>query len=451
MRANSLAFRLVAGAAVWSLAALVVGGLALSMLFRDYVERSFDARLTVLLESLVAASEVDADGRIQLTWSPGEPRFQKPYSGWYWQIAGSAGPEVRSRSLWDQELPMSATGDGSMRRRSAVGPAAQDLRMVARDIRLPGRDGALAFAVAADRGEINTEIRRFNGALIWSLGLLGLGLVAAMVIQVHYGLRPLHRLGRALANIRAGRADRLLGRYPAEIMPLAEELDLLLDQNRAVVERARTQVGNLAHALKTPLSVLTNEAAAGPAPLGPVVRRQVALMRRHVDHYLARARTAATGRVLGARTDVAAVAADLGRTLRRIHADRGLAIETDLPAGAEFRGERQDLEEMLGNLLDNACKWARRRVRLTARRSGDRLRFTIDDDGPGLAPDLRVQVLERGARLDETKPGSGLGLAIVRDMAGLYGGTIELETAPEGGLRAILDLPAASKQIGDSV
>ncbi len=445
MRANSLAFRLVAGAAIWSLVALLVGGLALSALFRGYVERGFDARLTVLLESLVAASEVDGQGRIQLTWSPGEPRFQQPYSGWYWQIAAADGaPEVRARSLWDQDLDVSTGGgDGSIRRRAAEGPEGRELRLVERDIRLPGRDGALVFAVAADRVEINAEIRRFNGALAWSLGLLGLGLVAAMVIQVHYGLRPLHRLGRALANIRAGRADRLLGRYPAEIMPLARELDQLLDQNQAVVARARTHVGNLAHALKTPLSVLTNAAADGPAPLGPVVRRQVALMRRHVDHYLARARAAATGQVLGARTEIAQVAADLGRTLERIHAARDLSIEIDLPAGVDFRGERQDLEEMLGNLLDNACKWAERPVRLTASRAGGRVRLAIDDDGPGLDPELRAQVLERGARLDESKPGSGLGLAIVRDIAGLYGGSIELETAPTGGLRAILELPAA--------
>ena len=448
MRLNSLAFRLIAGAAVWSLAALLAGGIALSTLFRDYVERSFDARLLVLLESLVAASEVGDGGRLELTRISGEPRFQQPYSGWYWQIGGRGGPELRSRSLWDQELAVpAAIAAGSIRREHAVGPDDQALRVVAREIRLPGRDGALVFSVAGDLHEVDTEIRRFNGTLVWSLGLLGVGLITAMLIQVHFGLQPLRRLGRALANIRAGQAERLVGRYPAEITPLAEELDQLLDENQAVVERARTHVGNLAHALKTPISILTNEAAAaGPGPLAGLVERQVALMRRHVDHYLARARTAATARVLGARTNVAAVAGDLARALQRIHADRDLEIAVDSPPALDFRGERQDLEEMLGNLLDNACKWSNGRVRLAAARADGRLRLTIDDDGPGLAPALREQVLERGARLDETKPGSGLGLAIVRDIARLYGGEVELESSPLGGLRAALDLPAAAER-----
>ena len=447
MRLNSLAFRLIASAAVWSTAALLVGGLTLSALFSDYVERSFDDRLQVLLESLVAAAELEDGGELELSRVPGEPRFAQPYSGWYWQIDGPRGPLMRSRSLWDQSLESGgAAGSGALRRMRASGPDHQELRVVRRRIRLPEATSAFDFAVAGDLAEVQAEIARFNATLTWSLGLLVAGLIAAMVLQVHFGLQPLRRMRRALANIRAGRAERLAGRFPAEITPLAEELDALLDENAAVVERARTHVGNLAHALKTPLSVLANEAAAADGPLAELARRQSALMRRQVDHYLARARTAATTRTLGARVEVAGVVADLARTLPRIHADRDLEIAADCPAGLAFRGERQDLEEMVGNLMDNACKWAGGRVRVTAGGAADRVTIAIEDDGPGLDPGLAEQVVKRGARLDESVPGSGLGLAIVRDIARLYGGDIGLEKSELGGLKAVLDLPAAAAE-----
>jgi signal transduction histidine kinase len=225
------------------------------------------------------------------------------------------------------------------------------------------------------------------------------------------------------------------------VAPLAQELNALLSHNAAVVERARTHVGNLAHALKTPLSVLMNEAAVGNEAITETVRKQTELMRRQVDHYLVRARTAATGGVLGARSDVAQVVDDLHRTLAIIHRDRALDIRTTCPPALLFRGERQDLEEILGNLMDNACKWADSRVAVTAHVEAGRLVIDVDDDGPGLAPEQRSKVLERGTRLDESVPGSGLGLAIVRDIAGLYDGQLQLGQAPLGGLRATLVLP----------
>ncbi|MCG8695439.1 MAG: HAMP domain-containing histidine kinase [Minwuiales bacterium] len=450
MTPNSLAVRLVAGAAVWSTAALLVGGFVLSMLFRDYVERSFDDRLLVHLESLVAASEIKPDepehGGLVLVQPAGEPRFERPYSGWYWQVSGPEGAVLRSRSLWDQEMtPATGPVRQGVQRAKMAGPDGESLRVVSRRIRLADSDTDLIFSVGGDLSEVVGEIDSFNNTLIWALGLMVAGLLAAMLIQVHFGLLPLRRMRTALANIRTGRTDRLAGNYPSEIKPLADELDALLDQNEAVVERARTHVGNLAHALKTPLSVLTNEAKAGDGPLADLVDRQAALMRRQVDHYLVRARTAAATRVLGQRADVGSVIDDLTRTLQKIHADRSIAVDTVCPVGLTFRGERQDLEEMVGNLLDNGCKWARTRVRITAAGDGQQFSVTIDDDGPGLAEDRREQVLERGARLDESVPGSGLGLAIVRDIARLYGGDIGLDRSDLGGLRAELTLPAASE------
>jgi len=445
MRSWSLALRLVLYAALWIAAALIAGGIVLSSLFRESVERSFDARLVVLLESLVAASEVSPEGEVVLIRAIGEPRFEQAYSGWYWQIDGAGPDPLRSRSLWDEVLPSAGPSEpGELVRREITGPDGERLRLIGRDIGLPGLPAPLRFSVAAERGEIDAEIKSFDATLIWSLSGLGLGLLAALIIQVRFGLQPLRRLRLALAAIRTGHATRLEGDFPTELQPLADELNTLLEHNAAVVERARTHVSNLAHGLKTPLSVLVNEADASGGALAEVVLRQTAVMRRHVDHYLSRARAAAAGQVLGARTEAMPVIEDLRRALARLHADRGITVEASGDAGLAFRGERQDLEEMLGNLIDNACKWARRRVRITAGRREGHLVFLIEDDGRGLDETERAAVFRRGHRLDEAMPGSGLGLSIVRDIADLYGGSITLDRSELGGLAARLELPAAS-------
>ncbi len=463
MRRSSLAFHLVASAAVWCALVLSGAGFLLSALVGDTVESTFDARLGVLLEGLVAGTELGPDGKLVLRPQLGEPRFTQPLSGWYWQIGTPDHPLDRSSSLWDQTLPLPPavsdqpqggpwtgawtgawtgpwTGD-------ITGPQGQSLRLLVRAITLPDVEAPLLFAVAGDRAEIRAQRQRFDRLLALALGGLFLGLLGALLLQVRIALAPLRRIESGLAAIRAGSARRLEGRLPTELQPLALELNALLDHGEALIERARTHVGNLAHGLKTPLAVLHNEAERSDGALAALVGRQVAQMRRLVDHHLARARAMATGQVLGARTDVLPVLGDLARTLERIHADRhpggALAIEVACPPGLAFRGARQDLEEMLGNLLDNACKWAAHGVRVEAQRQAGRLLVTIDDDGPGLPAERRAEVLERGRRLDEQVPGSGLGLAIVADIALLYGGRLALDTAPAGGLRVHLDLPAA--------
>jgi signal transduction histidine kinase len=444
MKPNSLALRLVLGAGVWIAVALVAGGVVLATIFRDYVERSFDARLEALMASLVAASQIGPDGVPELTRVIGEPRFEQIYSGWYWEITGDGEAYLGSRSLWDETLPSDEFPDNAaILRFDGDGPVNQKLRLVERQITLPGSDQRWRFAVAGDRGEIDREIRRFNTTLIWSLSALGLGLLAAVLIQVRFGLQPLRRIQQAIVAIRTGKAQRLEGEFPAEIAPLSDELNTLIEHNADVLERARTQVSNLAHGLKTPLSVLTNEAAGATGSLAETVRRQTAAMRRHVDHYLARARTAANVRIIGARTEVAPVAEDLRRTLERIHAQRGIKVAVRCQPGLGFRGDRQDLEEMLGNLMDNACKWAASEIAVEVHRIDGRVVFQVDDDGPGLTENERSAVFDRGTRLDESVPGTGLGLAIVREIAELHGGTVTLESSPRNGLRAVLVLPAA--------
>jgi signal transduction histidine kinase len=291
--------------------------------------------------------------------------------------------------------------------------------------------------------QVENEVAKFNGILFWSLAILGVGLLAAIFIQVRIGLQPLNRVSFALARIREGQARRLEGRFPAEIAPLASELNSLIEHSAEVVARARTHVSNLAHFLKTPLSVLASEASAHPGQLADAVLRQVAVMRRQVDHYLSRARAAGALDVLGNRTSVKPVIDDLARVLTRIHADRGVTLDIDCPRDLAFRGERQDLEEMAGNLIDNACKWAHARVLVVARKTGGpSFEILVGDDGAGIDPDERTHVGERGERLDESVPGTGLGLAIVRDIAKLYGGSLALGDSPLGGLEARLTLPA---------
>lgn len=456
---NSLKLRLILGAGVWTVLGMIVGGILLSSIFRSAVERSFDERLLADLEIVIAAAEPQLDGTLRIA-RPADPRYENAFSGWYWQVRAAPGvtmPRIASRSLWDKTLDIEgATTLDGLRTGYARGPENQELRVIERDITLPdlaaaarGAEGGnvpYRFLVAGDRAGIEREVAAFNATLAWSLAALGLGLIVAVLIQVQVGLSPLARVKQALANIRSGRAQRLEGEFPAEIAPLATELNALVAHNAEVVARARTHVGNLAHFLKTPLTVLANEAQGQHGALADTVQKQTTVMRRQVDHYLARARAAATVDVLGARTDAAAVIADLSRTLERIHGRRGIEIETESEPGLAFRGERQDFEELVGNLIDNACKWARTHVQVTAAAPiPGRLTVVIEDDGPGLTPEQAARVMNRGERLDESVPGSGLGLAIVRDIARLYGGDIALGRSEAwGGLRAELTLPLAA-------
>jgi signal transduction histidine kinase len=453
-RLDSLQARLIAAAAVWTLLGLVVGGFVLSGIFRASVESDFDARLRFDLEGMIAAAEPGPAGQVSLRGRFTDPRFERVYSGWYWQISPegkNAGEPQISRSLWDHTIAV-----GNMVTRNGVqwsrgdGPEGQRLHIVSRHVEFPIADTpspndtqSYRFMVAGDSTQLEEEVARFNSTLLWSFALLGIGLVGGIFVQVRVGLIPLRRLRLALARIRDGKARKLDGTFPAEIAPLAAELNALIEHSAEVVARARTHVSNLAHFLKTPLTVISSEASANPGPFADTVTKQVGTMRRQVDHYLARARAAGAVSAIGNRTDVLPVLDDLARVLRRIHADRGVDIATECPDGLRFRGERQDLEEMAGNLMDNACKWARGRVRVSAARlSGTTLEIVVGDDGPGLSLEEISHIGERGERLDESVPGTGLGLAIVRDIARLYGGSLSLGRSFLGGFEARLVLPA---------
>ena len=456
MRANSLAFRLFLWATGLTVVILIVTGVALSSIYRHAVERAFDRRLDVYLRTLVADVASPEEGNDKFPQSIGEPLFELPLSGWYWQVTrlDTTKPDVHSsRSLWDSNLPRlpdSAVeaASGGYRKGYAQGPEDVRLRLVERNIDL-GDDGRYLIQVAGDASEIDTEMTSFDRIIGGIFAALTVALLLTTALQVRFGLSPLKRISESLAAIRSGRAERLEGEFPVEIASLARETNALIEANREIVERARTHVGNLAHALKTPLSVIVNEAAARPAdPLAQKVLEQTDIMRDQIARQLERARLAARSAVVGTLIDVPPVVTALARTMEKIHRDRDLAIALDVPAQARFRGEQQDLEEMVGNLVDNACKWAQSRVAIevvansAASDGKGRVRIIVDDDGPGLSAAEREQVARRGRRLDETKPGSGLGLSIVVELASLYGGVLTLGTAPIGGLRAELALPA---------
>src|SRR5215470_5342526 len=458
MRASSLALRLFLSATAWTVVILVATGIILSSIYHEAVESSFDRRLSVYLRTLVADVAAPEQSADRGTPTLGEPLFDLALSGWYWQITAlEAGkPDVRSsRSLWDTGLPRlrdedATTSPDGARHGYAIGPEEQRLRLLERTVDL-GEDGRYLIVVAGDPQEIDDAMRAFDRALLVTFGTLAAVLLVITMFQVRFGLAPLKRISEALAAIRAGTAERLEGRFPVEIAPLARETNALIDANREIVERARTHVGNLAHAIKTPLSVIVNEAGAHRADsFADKVLEQAAVMRGQLAHHLERARIAARVTIVGTVTEVAPAIEALRRTMEKIHRDRGIAIAVKADPQARFRGERQDLEEMAGNLVDNACKWAASQVfievlveRHAQPDAGPRLRIIVDDDGRGLSAAERAQVSRRGQRLDESKPGSGLGLSIVIDLAALYGGNLSLGNAPIGGLRAELLLPGA--------
>ena len=452
--AGSLRLRLLGATLATLVLALAGAHWWLTGLFREHVLQQFDTTLSQQLDQLTARLEFDARGQPLIgPRGMSDPRWEQPYSGLYWQVERLADPgprraALRSRSLWDAELrlPGDAPADGTLHRHDITGPQGERLRVVERSLQAAEPTGARwRLSVAGDMRDAARAIEHFTGVLAASLLGLGALLVLAALAQVAVGLAPLQTMQRGLQGVRDGRAQRLQGRFPQEVQPLIDEFNGVLDRNAEVVARARAQAGNLAHALKTPLAILGQAARqAGPSEFAALVGEQVQVAERHMHWHLARARAAATQHVPGQRTPLAPVLDSLLRTMDRLHADRHLDLGAEgVPPELAFAGEAQDLQEMLGNLLDNACRSARAAVTVQAAREGPWLRITVDDDGPGIAPEQRAAVLQRGVRLDETRAGSGLGLAIVVDLARIYGGDLTLDGAEAGGLRARLSLPAA--------
>jgi signal transduction histidine kinase len=450
----SIGVRLVVVAMLSSLIILVSAAFVLSEIYRRAAERAFDERLQVYIQSVAANIASKNTANAFDPYGLGDPRFTLPLSGWYWQIRieGSAPQNIfSSLSLFGGRLPRLEdlhvrSNDGSSREGYIIGPDERRLRLVERALELP--DGARYLVqIAGNADEIEQTIQNFKTALWTAFALLACVLGVTTIFQTRFGLLPLSRLSNQISSIRRGLNDHVEGEFPDDIAPVAGEINLLIDSNRDILERARTQVGNLAHALKTPLSVILNEASGQETPLADKVREQADIMRDQVNWHLERARAAARAGAIGVTTDIEPALAGLQRTFLKIYSERALSIKLNCSSDLKFRGEKRDFDDMVGNLIDNAAKWGRHQINIDALGlpiidGRNFLEVIVSDDGPGLPAEKRKDVMRRGQRLDETVPGSGLGLAIVADLASLYGGSLTLEDSENGGLRAVLRLPS---------
>lgn len=446
-RIGSLTRRMIVVAAVWIAALLLIGGFALDRVLSRSIIQNFDEQLTFVLNSMIAASEIGPDGEVRFNRPPADQRFIEPYSGVYFQISGEGADTFASRSLWDRRLRVldsHADVEPHLYDSNEFSTAghSEPLRIAERDAILPSSNIRWRFQVAQSRETIDEQIHRLRSTLIWSFTALGVGLLILATLQTFYGLWPLRRVRQEVASIRSGTKQRIGQDFPTEIRPLTEEINQLLAHSESQAEEARRHAGNLAHALKTPLTVITNAATADSPDLDETVIRESAAMRRQVDHHLARARAIGRRATSQARARVWESLEAVQRAVERLHEHVTIDIAGDQQA--QVRVERQDLDEMLGNLVENGAKYGGGRVFITVEPKGEMVDVEVEDDGPGIPEADRGELFKRGARLDTTgKPGTGLGLAIVRDVAEIYGGSIRLEESEDlGGLLARLTLPA---------
>lgn len=449
---NSLALRLLVGAVIWLAVTLGLARLGLAELFESQVHAQAVRQLGDQLNQLAAQLEWTSRHQLNLASPPPDPRYERPFSGHYWTVlsatpvpdgqdASARLPLQQSRSLWDQhlDLPTARSPDAGPAEIRLAGPEGQQLLAVERSLILPGADQPVQIAVALDHATIRAAAEQFERTLTASLIALAVGLLLMALGQIVFGLWPLRRLRRALAALRMQSGRELAGRWPSEVMPLVKELNALLARDAATLERSRRQAADLAHGLKTPLAVLGNEAGTAKGPLAEEVRRQAGAMHRQIERHLARARAVGRSGLGGALTDAGAALRELARALGRLHQDRGITLT--VIGEARFAGDRQDLIEMCGNLMENACQWARSTVQIRLDDQPTRLLIEIEDDGRGMTEAEAEQVRAGFARIDETAPGSGLGLAISHEIASLYLGRLDFGRGRAGGLLVRLTLP----------
>lgn len=457
-KGGSLTRRMIGIASLWIVILLAIGGFALDRVLSQAFTRNFDARLEYVLSAMIVSAELDQDGEIRFIRQPADQRFLEPYSGFYWQVSGGGREPFRSRSLWDRALPVGEPHeDSEIHSYNEEDWAEGPLRILERDATLPESDAPFRFQVASSRAVLDEQIAELRRTLVRSFALLGLGLIALAALQATYGLWPLRRVRDAITDIRTGRHARVDETMPREIEPLVAELNNLLDHNERQAEEARRHAGNLAHALKTPMTVIQNEAEANSADLPETVLRESRVMRRQVDHHLARARAVGRRGAGQSRALVWQALQSVERAVRHLHDN--VTIDIAGAKDAMVAVERQDLDELLGNLIENAAKYGGGRVFVTVEKRErqaesvpDFVDILIEDDGPGIPEAERAAIFGRGARLDTNKPGTGLGLAIVRDVSEIYGGSASLEESEDlGGLLVRLSLPAAESAAPEPV
>lgn len=442
---RSLNTRLMLSAGVWIMLVLIVGGFALSFVFQQSADSSFRRRLEVSVNALIAATDIHENGQLTVARSLGDPRFEQALSGWYWQISMENVPLARSRSLWDENLPLAITTPvtpGKFGFMTIQGPRTRTLWATYLTLQIDGFSAPVRYMVAGDVSDLMQDRRRFDLVLTLSLVALGIGVLLALVIQIRFGLKPLRGLVQDLEAIRQRRANRLGENYPDEIQPLIRVTNAVLEENQNQIERARRHVGNLAHALKTPLTLLRGETRTEhDASRQTALNDQIDIISNLVEHHLARAAAAGASSFAANNVSVLDTATSICQSLEKIFAEERRRSHIDIPPSLIFCGEREDLEEILGNVLENAFKWAKRDVHIIAASEPTGMRLTVYDDGPGMPETEMQNALNRGNRLDEMTPGHGLGLSIVADLVALYQGKLMLERAPTGGLSVTILFP----------
>ena len=446
---NSLALRLFTSAFVWIILTLAGTGLVLSDLNKKSNLQAFDDKLNLLLETLIGASRIDSSDSITVISSLGDPRFFQPYSGWYWQINSGAKTLSRSRSMWDQVFTLDKRLIGgraqildSILKNQANGKgnviSKKELHIVQREISFPGFPGPLIFMVSGDTLEYRQNVEEFNKALSFSLLILGLGLIIAVYLQVHYGLLPLNKIKKSLFKIRNGDAKKLEESYPLEVQPLASEINDLIQHNEKIVDRAKTHVGNLAHVLKTPLAVISNETRED----NNLMMGQLQLMKKHIDRYLKKAHLDSAGKITREKINVSKLMKKMINIFKKLYPKVTINL-VEKSKNIFVYSSLEDMEEVIGNLLENSCKWTKNLIEMKLYLvSNEKMRFSLIDDGPGLSKDELTKVFARGFRLDEQKPGTGLGLNIVKDIVETYKGKVWLKKSTSlGGLEVNVELP----------
>lgn len=441
---GSLSRRIIGISILWIAVLLIGGALALDRVLTSALTRNFDDGLNSVLTAMISASELDSNGDVLFNRPLADQRFLEPASGLYYQISGPGHDDYRSRSLWDRAIRVTP----EMRQKNGVGIdnvqfPEEPLRLMTRTVIVPGSETRWVFIVAQAREGLEAQIKAFRVILLWSFASLGVGLVALAALQVFIGLRPLRHIRREISRMRAGEKSRVTAPLPVEVQPMVEELNALLEHTESQAEEARRHAGNLAHALKTPLTVVMNAATANAADLAPTVIREAVTMRRQIDHHLARARAIGRRGSSQSRTDVWPSLEAVERAVERLYPD--VRVDRAGSQDSVVRIERQDLDEMIGNLVENAAKYGGGSVFVTVEPKGTAwVDVVVEDDGKGIPEEERERIFDRGVRLDSGKPGTGLGLAIVRDVAEIYGGTVELQESEDlGGLLVRLRLPSA--------
>lgn len=442
-RRPSIRSRLLLTALLVFVLLLPAAGGVLAWSFRESATSAFDERLESLLLVVIAGLESDPQtGQIRARQALGDPRFERPHSGWYWQVTRGASPVLTSPSLQDGRL---AVVDGHRERlvRDIPGPESQRLRSMEQDLLLPGQTQPLHVSVAVDRTEIDVEVQHFSRLLWTAIGVLGLILLLALTLQLQLGLQPLVRLRQHLQEIREGRRQRLPEDLPSDLAGIAIMMNRVLEHDQQMIQRGRSAAGNLAHALKTPLSVLKMQATQLSLSQQATLQRELDRIDDAIRHHLTRATTAG-GTPFARRVSVGDALKPVIEAMEKLCQRRQIRLTTPGIIPGDVAIDPQDLQEIVGNLLENAQQWARSRIELKVLQESHGVVLLIDDDGPGLAPEQMTLALQRGVRLDERQPGSGLGLNIVDELVMEYGGRLELATAGLGGLRARVWLPETS-------